>query len=303
MLQPVVIEDLARKAVDRAISGAKSEDSLIELKRELPEPRKAARQIAALCNAAPGEDACWVVGVGEDGSFVLQTEELANWLPQVSRYFDGTAPTCRVYNVNIEDKPLVLLHFHTVLRPFVVIRENGDREISWRAGNLTRSATRSEALSLLVPTITRPNFEIVNAHITLERPSNFLNVGMEIYIIPTNGIRLAMPLHKCEIHVESGGQSFSFPPATVSWYEPPGNPVNAPLQLIFERPAFFGFTARHHFDHRGGALLSEAASLLFSVGFAGSEVTALLEANPPQTNVNENVQHFSWSHPQWFVRR
>ena len=158
---------------------------MIELKRELPEPRKAARQIAALCNAAPGEDAAWVVGVGEDGTFALPNEELANWLPQVSRDLDGAAPTCRVYNFNIEGKPLVLLHFHTVLRPFVAIRENGDREISWRAGNLTRSATRSELLSLLVPTITRPRFEIVQAHITLERQSNFLNVGMEIYIIPT----------------------------------------------------------------------------------------------------------------------
>ena len=244
------------------------------------------------------------MGVGEDGTFALPNEELANWLPQVSRYLDGAAPTCRVYNFNIEGKPLVLLHFHTVLRPFVAIRENGDREISWRAGNLTRSATRSELLSLLVPTITRPRFEIVQAHITLERQSNFLNVGMEIYIIPTNGLRLAMPLHKCEIRVESGGRSFSFPPPTVSWFEPPGNPANAPLQLIFERPAFFGFTVRHHFEGLlNGTLLDENASLLFSAGFAGSEVTALLEAKLAQTNVDGNVQHFSWNHPQWFVRR
>ena len=58
MLQPAVIEDLARKAIDRVLSGAKSEDSLIELKRELPDPRKAARQIAALC-IWPAEDAVW----------------------------------------------------------------------------------------------------------------------------------------------------------------------------------------------------------------------------------------------------
>jgi hypothetical protein len=302
MLQPSVIEDRARNAILRALSGATSEDSSIELKRELPEPRRAARQIAALCNAAPGEDALWVVGVGEDGSFTLPSVELANWWPQVLGCFDGTVPHCRVYNVNIEGRPLVLLHFHTVSRPFVAIRENGDREISWRGANSTRSATRSEALSLLVPTITRPNFEIVNAHITLERPSKYLNVGMEIYIIPTNGVRLAMPLHKCGIRLESGVRSFSFPPTTVSWFEPPGNLVNTPLQLIFEKPTFFGFTAKHHFDQQEEYLLSEPR-LLFSAGFAGSEITLSLWADPPQTNFNENVQQFSGSHPHWFVRR
>ncbi len=240
MLQPVIIEDLARKAIERAIAGAKAEDSLIELKLGLPEPRRAARQIAALCNAAPGEDAAWVVGVGEDGTFAMPNEELANWLPQVSRCFDGAAPTCTVYNFNVDGKPLVLLHFHSFLRPFMAIRENGDREISWRGGTGTRSATRGEVLSLLVPTITRPDFEIVKAQIALDRGSNSLDVGMEVYIIPTNGIRLAMPLHKCEIHVQSGLRSFSFPPATVSWFEPPGSLANAPLQLIFDRPAFLG---------------------------------------------------------------
>jgi hypothetical protein len=302
MLPPAVIEDRARQAIENAKSGAKSENSLIELKRQLPEPRKAARQVAALCNAAPEDGATWVVGVDEDGTFSSPTDELANWLPQVDKCFDGTHPTCTVLNIRIEDHPLVLLHFHAVLRPFVVIRESGDREVPWRAGNKTRSATRSELLSLLVPTIARPDWEIVKAEIAFDRESNGLTIRMEIYMIPTSNVRLAMPLHKCQISVESSGQSFSFPPATISWFAPPGTPLSSPLQLVFEKPDFFGLVATHQFSELHKLPLSKDASILFSAGFAGSETTIEMRAMPPQTILNDSVQRFSLEHPRWFVR-
>ena len=301
MLPPAVIEDRARQAIDNARSGAKSENSLIELKRQLPaDARKAARQIAGLCNAAPEDGATWVVGVDEDGTFATPTEELANWLPKVNKYFDGTSPTCTNLNIRIEGHTLVLLHFHAVLRPFVVIRENDDREVPWRSGNKTRSATRSELLSLLVPTIARPDFEIVRADITFERPNRILAVGMEVYIIPTNDHRLAMPLHKCEIRVESGGRSFLFAPPSISWFEPLGTLVpSSTLQLIFEKPAFFGFTASQEFNELQEAVLSQDTSLLFSAGFAGSEITIELVATPPQVTSNPTFQQFSANHERW----
>jgi hypothetical protein len=103
MLRPIEIEALAHKAIEDAISGAMSEDSQVEIKSQLPDDaRKAARQIAALCNAAPGEDALWVVGFDEKKrTFTSPTGEIANWWPQVVSYFDGTPPTFNDRNVTI----------------------------------------------------------------------------------------------------------------------------------------------------------------------------------------------------------
>jgi hypothetical protein len=245
MLQPVELENLATLSIENALSRAKSEDSRVELKGELPEPRRAARQIAALCNAVPGEDALWVVGFDEKkGAFTLPTNDLANWWAQVSSCFDGTPPTCRDYIVRIKDKPLSLIHFHTVMRPFVVFRDSGDREVPWRSATSTRNATRSELLRLFVPTITRPDYEIVKAEIVFDRTRNHLTGVMEIYMIPTSDVRLAVPLHKCNIFVEANGQSLCFPPATISWFAPPGTRLSSPLQLLFTKPDFFGFCCR-----------------------------------------------------------
>ena len=302
MPRPIILEALAQTAIENAISGAKSEDSRVELKSVLPDPQNAARQIAALCNAVSGGDALWVVGFDEKSrAFTLLSSDLARWWPKVVSSFDGTAPS-KDYNITFEDNPLLLLHFDTTMRPFVVKGTDGNTVVPWRSNTTTRNATRSELLKLFVPTITQPGYEIVKAEITFDWRNQRLTGAMEIYLIPTSDVRLVVPLHKCDIVVKANGRSLSFPPATISWFSPPGTRLDSPLQLLFEKPDFFGFVAEHRFDELDEPTLNNESTISFLAGFAGSEMTIEIRAMPPETSIDSNLQRFSQGLPRWFRR-
>jgi hypothetical protein len=76
------------------------EDSFVDRKESLPEAsRKCARQIGALCNAARGGEAAWVLGVANDGRLVGVKEDfdLARWWPSVEKNFNEVAPAFAIY--------------------------------------------------------------------------------------------------------------------------------------------------------------------------------------------------------------
>jgi len=84
------IEARALEAYDLVSSGARREDSGVELKADWPTPDKAARRIAGHANAARGEDILWIVGLDEArGVCPFAPEELANWWSQVRAVFDS----------------------------------------------------------------------------------------------------------------------------------------------------------------------------------------------------------------------
>jgi len=147
--------------------GQGDEDSFVELKRELPKDhKKAARQIAAICNAARGNEVVWVVDIDErTGDIIGATEtDLEAWWPQVEKHFDELPPEMSDIIVPSGPEGQVLLGlFFTTDRPPYVVKTGvatAEREVPWREGNRTRSARRNEILRMLLPATKMPRLEI-----------------------------------------------------------------------------------------------------------------------------------------------
>ena len=213
-MSPRAIERWAISVLTARATGARPEDSLIEFKRELPSPEKAARRIAGLCNAARGEDVLWIVGVDEQrGAVGLTSFDLSIWLPSVLTYFDGIPPSITDVVIPFGGVSLLALAFHS-LRPPYVVRNPGfgsvqgvvaEREVPWREGTRTRSACRDELLSILIEVDRFPDVEILEAHCSLvgrnpNRPDETVSayVGLDVYIMPRSSAPLVLPLHRCK---------------------------------------------------------------------------------------------------------
>ncbi|WP_154606761.1 hypothetical protein [Rhodococcus sp. AQ5-07] len=173
------IEIRALRVVDRVINSSPAEDDLVECKAEWPDNhRKAARQIAALCNAARGEDSMWLVGVNEKQGKVVpaSVNELANWWPQVEKYFgDRISPEMQNLVVPTPEGDIVALNFGTGRAPYLVSAngEGGiDFEVPIRAGNRTRTARRHELILMMSEETDAPIIELVNCKIYMHMPSD-----------------------------------------------------------------------------------------------------------------------------------
>ncbi|CAA9326943.1 MAG: hypothetical protein AVDCRST_MAG93-6004 [uncultured Chloroflexia bacterium] len=222
------LEALVYSLVDQVRLRHPVEDSHIELKREWIEPLKAARILAGHANAARGEQIVWVIGLDEkDGVVGAQREELANWLPQLTTHFDGTAPDLELdLNVTLDTgEAVVALVFDTRQPPYLV-RTGKDpytREVPWREGSRTRSATRANLLQLLVPVQTLPDVEILSgkcfAREDGQRDGQRFAAGevhLSLYITPRTQHRIVIPFHKCRgaLHIQ-GASTFIPPPRLV----------------------------------------------------------------------------------------
>ena len=300
MLRPIEVEALAYKEIERMRQGAQPEDSIVELKLTLPEARDAAKQIGALCNAVQGDDAIWVVGVGEDGSFTAPSGELANWGPAMEKCFDEVYPTMQNYNVSFEGHPLTLLHFGTQQRPYVVDKGDGTKLVPWRRSNKTRTALRRDLLSLLNPGPQRPLLHIVAAHVTRERPVGIFNVDMTVYVIPKEGSRVILPFYRCSAYLQFGEQILWLPNNSLSWSMLGTLPEAQPLQFIFREPSFFSVRARYH-QHGIQDPLPELLKLVLRLGYADMEGGAIA-IDLPQTNIVREVQHFEAREAGWVSR-
>lgn len=167
--------------VERIQSQARGdEDSFVELKRELPEDyRRAARQLAAICNAARGEEVLWIVGVSEDDGVVhdLPSTDLQDWWPRLVKCFDEVAPEMVHIVVPMQDgKSVIGMFFTTDRAPFVVTTDGNsrvEREIPWREGNRTRSARRQDLIRLLAPISGLPSMELIHATVIVNQTQGF----------------------------------------------------------------------------------------------------------------------------------
>ncbi|WP_219420665.1 AlbA family DNA-binding domain-containing protein [Pseudonocardia nigra] len=100
-----------------------AEDSFVDFKRQLPDDyRRAARQIAALANAARGDEAVWLIGVENDGHLTSATPsfETQSWWPQVESWFDELAPSVTQLLVPRPGGTVLALFFETDRAPYVV---------------------------------------------------------------------------------------------------------------------------------------------------------------------------------------
>jgi hypothetical protein len=223
------IEDWTLRVIGQVKSGQPNEDYRVELKSEWPDTQKAARRIAGHANAAHGEPILWIIGVDENSGVVgANREELANWHAQVRSQFDGVAPDLlRNLNVPAGKKTVVALLFDTDRAPYLVKnprynQEGGGQvqfEVPWREGNSTRTASRSDLLTLLSPLQKNPTFEPLGAWLKVypelgplsatggrtysDDPSCYTcKLSIQFYVSPRTDARVVIPFHRCMATLE-----------------------------------------------------------------------------------------------------
>jgi hypothetical protein len=210
-MRPIEIETWALRILESVKNGGSVEDSLVELKARWPESKKAARQLAGHANAARGARILWLIGVDEKyGIDGANYSELSAWYTQLESEFDTLAPALQNVNVAFDGKSIAALCFDTQRAPYVVKNpafntpQGGavELEVPWREGNRTRSATRSDLITVLAPIRLQPSFEPLEGSITFKsenlqrKEAASLSVHLQFYIAPKTDQLLVFPFHK-----------------------------------------------------------------------------------------------------------
>lgn len=216
------VEVKVAELVRRVEAGERVEDGWIELKREWPDPGKAAVRLAAHCNAARSERVLWVIGLDEEvGVTGAEEGERANWIAQVASRFDERAPRLLVdAALAFDGRTVVGLLFEAVDVPFVV-KHRGDLgaeglEVPWREGTRTRSARRRDLLGLLVPRQSLPEIELLPGGNVIAEfqprsgtavPPADWKLTANVYVVPRLERRLIVPFHRgsCVIETPQSG--------------------------------------------------------------------------------------------------
>lgn len=206
-MTPAELEVWARDVIRTVLAGHDVEDGRVDCKASLvADPAKAARQIAALANAARAPEVLWLVGLDEKSHCATDAslEDLASWWPQVAKCFDGIPPQLMERRVATADHVVLALLWDTSGVPYVVpIGGGSDRfEVPWREGTRTRSARHGELLEILVPRLRVPTFELLRAELTVyEDPEKFAwRLVMPAYL--EAGSPTIIPDHRTRARVE-----------------------------------------------------------------------------------------------------
>ena len=219
VMTPSALEGWVLRVADQVARGDHAEDSRVELKREWPKPKAAARLIAGHANAARGATILWIIGLDEiTGVHGAPAEELADWYSSVKQSFEGVAPTLYDLNVVVGDKTLVALLFDTDRAPYVVKNPaygspgggSVEREVPWREGRSTLSARREHLLRMLVPTAELPEIEVLSCKLSArseQRPGapdvEKWYVHGTLYLSP-RGSEVVIPFHRARLTVAQG---------------------------------------------------------------------------------------------------
>lgn len=217
-MKPIEIEVWALRVLEAAQRGAFTEDSLVELKAQWPEPMKAARQIAGHANAARGAPILWIVGVDEHkGAIGADYNELSSWISKVEAEFEGISPPFTSLNVPFGGVVVVAICFATDRAPFLVrnptfnSRDGGpvSLEVPWRDGTRTRTAKRADLIQLLAPLRIAPTFDVLGGTLhaggrALDkegRTRRAMQAQFEFYVAPTDQQVVVFPFHKLRAFV------------------------------------------------------------------------------------------------------
>lgn len=200
--------------IERLEKGQPIEDDMVELKAEWPRDHfRAARRIAAHANAARGEPIMWLIGIDEKKGVVgADFEELSIWFSKVRSRFDQLmAPNLISISIPYDGKTVVALVFETERSPFVIRIPDSNgivtHEVPWREANATRSARRSDLIKLLYPIQKKPDIEIIDGKIELQRAiagmgqegTYHWNLSMKVYFVTYSTETVVIPFHRCEI--------------------------------------------------------------------------------------------------------
>jgi|ERR1700674_3767728 len=216
--------------LDRVARKEPVEDAQLELKAGWIDPVKAARQLAGHANAASGAPIVWIIGVDEKDSRIVGAPrtELASWFHQVEKEFDELSPALLEQLVipNPYGPSVVAMLFDTSRAPYAVKVPQPPRtgygrtevEFPWRDATRTRSARRSELLTVLAGNRLVPDVEELEAWLGVQE--EILSVdGQPIevvtwdfvgaaYFTPRDDRPVTMPYHQCRAVAEfdSGAQ-------------------------------------------------------------------------------------------------
>jgi hypothetical protein len=213
-----LIQARAYNVIDRVISGQPVEDDGVELKAEwLVDVGRAARRIAAHANASHGEPILWLVGVDEGARSVpgVLAVELAEWLPAVEAEFNEVAPAIQVVTVPYEGVTVMALHIETDAAPYMVkVKAAGpvDREVPYRDGTRTRSASRSEVVRMLAPVQAVLEITLLSGQLSatsidrssIDRTSQGWELFIILYVIPHGDAPTVIPFHTSECLISFG---------------------------------------------------------------------------------------------------
>ncbi|MDV6310023.1 hypothetical protein [Gordonia amicalis] len=162
--------------VDHVVAGGRCEDDTIDCKRQLDAASpKQARKIAGMLNAARFRPTMWIIGLDENAHQVItpaDEPDLANWLPQIQRHFEGIDLDMQSSRVHTNHGIVTVLQFDSSRPPYVINNPDGagsaSREVPWRTGTSTKTATRAQLLSLLVDAGELPDVELISPTLTAQ---------------------------------------------------------------------------------------------------------------------------------------
>lgn len=204
------------ETVDAVIDAKKVEDAAVEVKSVWPDPYEAARRIGGHANAALGSPILWIIGLDEASGVVgVEPTELANWWAQVQSQFDADSPAMTELNVRLDSgETVVALGFDTGDPPYVVKNPlHGsvaghviDREVPWRSGTRTRTATRNELFRLLFGSLAAapkidPRTGILRIISRADGPP-YWDLRVFLYLLPGSTERLVFPFHAAAAEVQ-----------------------------------------------------------------------------------------------------
>ncbi|MGW5920724.1 hypothetical protein ACWFPY_17195 [Nocardia fluminea] len=207
--------------VGQVLAGAMIEDDTFELKARWPDPKKAARRIAGMANAAAGAQIHWLIGIDEDAHAVrpLDENEVSNWWAQVqARFADSVTPSIQVLTVVTESGPVVCLSFETDRAPYLVKPDGQSAiasEVPWRSATAVRTATRAELISLLLPHSRVPTLEVIDSGVSFSPVARDGCEGFELGVVQTIFIdhpyeNVVLPRHKWSLNFSFGDDAGGF---------------------------------------------------------------------------------------------
>ncbi len=248
-----VLEAWAQEVVEKVAKKSLVEDDFIEFKRTWIKPHKAARRIAAHANAARGQDILWLIGVDPDEPdpfFELPESKPEEWFAQVKAFFvDGHSPGVRFFHVGWGDKVLYAIVFDTSEFPYLISLKRynqeeqkpegvAESELPWREGTSTRSAKRTEILSLLHKLPPLPTFEVLLARCSCPEPKIGVQptcrLDLKFYVMPPTGQQPVVPRHRisCVLERPNGELSHYSGPFEFKCGEPPDPTPTAMLSTL-----------------------------------------------------------------------
>jgi len=242
------LEAWAYQIIERVRRHQPIEDDRVELKATMIEATKAARLIAGHANQSHGEPILWLMGVDEkQGITGVPHVEMSNWLkPYKSCFSENVYPDLLKHAVlPVESMSVVMLYFETERAPYVVKDKSGGHllEVPWRQGTNCYSATRSQLLQLLAPTIKAPAIEYMKSYAQgyFQHDETGWYVTAFFYISPRS-VPTYIPLHKCHIEIEIDDAVATTPLGQLTVTQPYPHKVYG-TQIPLNEPGLFNFTA------------------------------------------------------------